>query len=408
MIPPCYFTPALSAEVPVGPPADATAAKSAANKAAFAKKTKSKKHGRTKKQQRKARTANLNKAKAAKAAMVADKVTGGDTDTMAMGMPMETDTGEEMAAMQIDREDVIMDSIDTLVEEAVGVGLSSVTGSRRDNKASLQRVAEMATQLKVALREAKLQEAKVQEAKLQEAREILDALPPSEAAPADPLLLNPATLLFLREQERRSEAEGEVPISVYLVKKMLAMDFKQAGRLRNQARMADKRCDKAMEDLASERARRVRGERTHTEYMRRKKEKLGSDDFRQNLALRVITDNVRGVGGYKDGAKRGFAELVPLTGMSMNAAPKSIAQIARIMLPKAPAGKIKHITPVRKSITNFILEESEFDLVVAGLELEDVLFGILCDGSKRGKRDIFQVCTLLTCLFSVCVGNVRT
>lgn len=199
-----------------------------------------------------------------------------------------------------------------------------------------------------------------------------------------------------------------MPISVYLVKKMLAMDFKQAGRLRNQARMADKRCDKAMEDLASERARRVRGERTHTEYMRRKKEKLGSDDFRQNLALRVITDNVRGVGGYKDGAKRGFAELVPLTGMSMNAAPKSIAQIARIMLPKAPAGKIKHITPVRKSITNFILEESEFDLVVAGLELEDVLFGILCDGSKRGKRDIFQVCTLLTCLFSVCVGNVRT
>ena len=88
-------------------------------------------------------------------------------------------------------------------------------------------------------------------------------------------------------------------------------------------------------------------------------------------------------------------------GLSVNATPKAFAIAAKTLCPSLSDKDLAMIKPTRSSLTDWIKFHAEEDTEkILDTEREHgYYYGLMADGSKRGKRDVFQVTVLALLIF---------
>jgi hypothetical protein len=318
-----------------------------------------------------------------------NEFTSGSTDTSSCTKETETETTE---------------APDPIIQIAQAVRvLASQDLDGRNKRAVVKEIALQLTVVNTTLTEA-LQSAHEN----RELKEILiariDALPPA----------------LSREQQCALAVLDEVnvgrdaPLSVYLIKERL----KSKGKARETAK---KRANLALERqiatlLADNKAMRLalQTRNRKTNRARQAVVEIQSPSNRQKIAQEVVLSNIKtnadGNGAYTTAAKRKIVELGG-EARSLSAAPKAIKAALQLCLPLADEASIDRAVPCRKSITKWTLQEPEYDQRAAFEAMGNSKFGVLADGSKRARKDLFLVaifwfCFELACVFTKLVNIV--
>ena len=131
----------------------------------------------------------------------------------------------------------------------------------------------------------------------------------------------------------------------------------------------------------------------------RKAEKYESEEWLQKAAFKTVVKNLRvgknGGGAFTPQARTKIAKTAASTGMSFRSVPKAMTSILSAALPLVNEAELKKkCVASSTSVARFVVQEAEYDQVALLADMgNNTLFWLMGDGSKRKKRDIFQVLT---------------
>jgi hypothetical protein len=285
------------------------------------------------------------------------------------------------------------ESTDPVIQivQAVRVLASQDLGDR-DKRAVVK---EIGLQLMVV--NAALTEAQESAQKNQELEEILiakiDALPPA-------LSREQQCMLEVLEKVNASSAK---PLSAYLIRERLCTDHKKKLTKKKKRILAlQAKLERAIENNKKERDKLVAKKRA----MSRTKQNivsLTSPENEQKIAQKVVFNNIKEKGKFTPAAKRKIVELGG-EARSLSAAPKALKAAIQLCLPHTDEADIDKVVPCRKSLTEWTVLEPEYDQVAAIQQgVGSSKFGVLADGSKRARKDLFCVAIFWFCMAMGCV-----
>jgi hypothetical protein len=104
----------------------------------------------------------------------------------------------------------------------------------------------------------------------------------------------------------------------------------------------------------------------------------------------VVLSNIKLNVEFTPHAKRKIVELAS-SSRSFRSTPGAMKAALQLVLPMTKESVIDRVVPARSSITEWTLFEAEYDQVAVFTVIGDSKYGVLCDGSKRARKDLFLI-----------------
>ncbi len=221
----------------------------------------------------------------------------------------------------------------------------------------------------------------------------MDALPPALSREQQCML----------EVLEEVNADNDKPLSTYLIKDRLLTDHKKKlTKKKRTIRALQAKLERALERRKKERSNLYSKKRA-VSRTRQNVAILKSPEHEQKVTQRVVFDNIKKNGAYTAGAKRKIVELGG-EARSLTAAPKAFKAAVQVCLPFADEADIDRVVPCRKTITDWTILEPEYDQVAAFKQgVGNSKYGVLADGSKRARKDLFCIAIFWFCVLTGCV-----
>jgi hypothetical protein len=210
--------------------------------------------------------------------------------------------------------------------------------------------------------------------------ERLASLPPE-------LSVDQAEILKILEKVNEGR---EKKLSLYLIEKLLTNDPKEISRLHSLNRkllVKVETLQEAHEQFKEKSKNKCDALKTQR---KRRNTKISSPKYRQQVTKEVVRESIKGTHGYTTTFKNGVVNLQSHCS-SINSTPEALDDIYKAVLPFMDEAERKNLTPDRKSVQHWTVHEGDYDLADLAVLMGDRPFGIMADGSKRKKRDLFQI-----------------
>ena len=207
---------------------------------------------------------------------------------------------------------------------------------------------------------------------------------------------------ILRENRKRKEA-GKRPLTDYLVDSALQGGGRVQMNKKNKLLKTKRKRIEVLEaqlKTAKDSLRKRKDAERHRE--KRRNDRKNDLTHREKIAYDVIKQNLKegreSNRAYGPRTQRIFAHLACKTHLSFRDMPKMMMEVTAAILPRTSAEQRKAIRPSAKAVQTWVLNEAEYEHTFTQETMgATTKYTVLCDGSKRKKRDVFQVCSCVSC-----------